>query len=94
MKIPRSIKIGGKKIKVKLVDECDNAGEWDGNLYVISIENLADAPPERMEECLLHEIIEALNQLYELKLAHWKINIIGESLYQILKDNKLEFRKK
>jgi len=96
MKIPRTIKIGGKKIKVRIVDEGvlsdTSAAEWDGNRYIISIVNAPDASPDRMNEAFLHEIVEAINQFYELNLPHWKLNIVGELLYQILKDNKLDFK--
>jgi len=97
MKIPRTLKIGGKKIKVIkrktfVAMDGDNLGEWDGNRYTIMLDAFIDAPPERMEECFLHEIIEAINQMYELKLSHWKITLLSEMLYQIIKINKLDFR--
>jgi hypothetical protein len=96
MKIPRTLKIGAKKMKV-VVTKSDNIldalqiGSWDGNRYIIELDNFSDAPIERLEECFLHEIIEAINGLYEMKLAHWKINAMGEILYQVIKDNKLDF---
>ena len=96
MRIPRTLKIGGKKIKV-VVTKTDNildsdaVGTWDGNRYVIELDKFSHAPIERLEECFLHEILEAINGMYEMKLAHWKINTMGEVLYQIIKDNKLDF---
>lgn len=97
MKIPRILKIGGKKIKVRIQKsdysiEGENIGEWDGNRQTIMLDNLVDAPIERMEECFLHEIIEGINGMYELKLSHWKITVMSEVLFQIIKDNKLDFR--
>jgi len=96
MKIPRTLKIGGKKIKINIVNtkvalKVQSVGEWDAHYYTIELDNLTDAPVERMEECFLHEIMEAIDGFYELKLAHWKINLLGEVLYQIIKDNKLDF---
>ena len=97
MKIPRILKIGGKKIKVRIRKsdypaEGENVGEWDGNRHTIMLDDLVDAPIERMEECFLHEIIESINELYELNLTHWKITVMSEVLFQIIKDNKLDFR--
>lgn len=43
--------------------------------------------PNAIEECLMHEIIEALNHRLEIKLEHPQITQISESLYQVLKDN-------
>jgi len=96
MKIPRTLKIGGKKIRVVVhisndVDDVEDIGEWDGHYYIIQLDKLKNAPIERIEECFLHEIIEAINGLYELNLSHWKINTLSEVLYQIIKDNKLDF---
>lgn len=97
MKIPRSLKIGGKKIRVlsstsESSADVENIGEWDGHYYVISLDKLKGAPIERTDECFLHEIIEAINGMYEMKLTHWKITVLSEVLYQIIKDNKLDFR--
>lgn len=43
----------------------------------------------RQEECLFHEIVEALNYHLELRLEHNKITQLGEGMYQVLKDNGL-----
>ena len=96
VRIPRTLKIGGKKIRV-IVNRSDNifdaqaVGTWDGNRYVIELDKFDEAPIERVEECFLHEIIEAINCMHEMKLAHWKINTMSEILFQIIKDNKLDF---
>ena len=37
---------------------------------------------------LLHEIIEAINFDYELKLEHQKITILESTLYQVIIDNQ------
>ncbi len=94
MKIPKTLKIGGKKIKVKIVKDLsyENAiGIWESEYYTITLEENGIAPIEKLEECFLHEIVEAINGLYELKLSHYKITVISEVLFQILKDNKLDF---
>lgn len=46
-------------------------------------------PTSRQEEGLIHEIVEALNYHFQLKLEHDKLSQIGEGLYQVLKDNGL-----
>ena len=96
MRIPRTLKIGGKKIKVKVTkSDCISdtlaVGTWDGNRYIMEIDRFSEAPEERADECFLHEIIEAINSMHEMKLAHWKINTMSEVLFQIIKDNKLDF---
>lgn len=97
MKIPKTLKIGGKKIKVRVIkkikgNENENViGLWDVETYKITLQKNDTTPIGKVEECFLHEIIEAINGLYELKLPHYKITLLSELLYQILKDNKLDF---
>jgi len=97
MKIPKTLKIGGKKIKMRVIkkidtDENENIiGLWDVEKYIITLQNNDTTPNGKLEECFLHEILEAINGLYELKLPHYKITLISELLYQIIKDNKLDF---
>ena len=95
--LPKTIKLGGKKIKVSLVKKGslgngNNIGEWDPNNFTIEIENVP--PQQRINECFVHEVIEAINSIYELKLRHWKINLLGEMLYQVIKEAKLDFKEK
>lgn len=45
-------------------------------------------PESRQREALLHEIIEALDYHFELKMPHNQIVSLSEGLYQVLKDNK------
>lgn len=50
-----------------------------------------NAPESRQFECLLHEIIEALNYHLELNLKHPQITALGEGLFQVLRDNQIDF---
>lgn len=93
MRIPETLKIGGKEIKVSLakpgaVD--GNVAMWFPDTFEIKIEDLPNAPDQRKEEAFLHETLEAINSIYELNLPHWKITLLSEVFYQIFKDNKLE----
>ena len=97
MKIPKTLKIGGKKIKVRAIKKIKGAenenviGLWDVGNYKITLQKNDIMPDGKLEECFLHEIIEAINGLYELKLSHYKITLMSEVLFQIIKDNKLDF---
>ena len=93
MNIPKYLKIGGKQITVKFVPVGDLGSalaRWEPTTYTIKIENNPKWPREKTEEAFLHEIIEAVDSFYELDLPHIKINLLGEVLYQIFKDNQLE----
>lgn len=91
--VPDRIKIGGLELQVEqvpgLAANRDRFGEFSSMEQKISID--ASLPQSKKEETLLHEIMEALNNCYELELEHEKITILGFALYQVLKDNKLYF---
>ena len=57
------------------------------NMASLEIEICSSYPESRQKEGLIHEVIEALNYHLELKLPHNKISLLGESLYQVLKEN-------
>ena len=84
------IKIGGIYYKViykkDLARDRGHLGECCGNSAEIGLDNNLNKHVE--DKVLLHEIIEAINFEYELKLEHEKISILESSLYQVLIDNK------
>ena len=57
------------------------------NIASLEIEICNSYPESRQKEGLIHDVIEALNYHLELKLPHNKISLLGESLYQVLKEN-------
>lgn len=86
----KSLKIGGNLVKVKI----DNTkfsgapcGQWLSQTNEILINGTYDK--QNQETTLIHEIVEAINYLYELNLEHNKIQILEATLYQVLKDNKM-----
>jgi hypothetical protein len=44
-----------------------------------------------MMDDLLHEVVEAINCLYDLPLNHQTITTLAEALHQVLRDNRLVF---
>ena len=90
MDIPSKIKIGGHEIKIVEIidlDNLDNVGRWVKTKNEIQIEK--NQSQSQKESTLLHEIIEAINDLYELDLNkdYHKITTLETALYQVLKDN-------
>jgi len=93
MKIPKNIKTGGINTTVSIVPPHktnDKTGQFISINRIIYIRN--DADQEVMEECLLHEIIESIDYDNDLGLPHQTISTLSICLYQILKDNNLNFR--
>ena len=94
MHIPKKIKLGGHIIKVKKVnfDEINSPGEFIRYHQVIRLRQDKDIPEDQQEGTFLHEIIEAIVQFNKLDLDHTHLTVLSESLYQVIKDNKIDWR--
>ena len=84
---PKTITIGGKTFDVVLDDSLialnSKAGEFDPHRETITIDS--HLPPTSRTEVLLHESLEAINDIWlDESLAHGDINRLGEALLQLL----------
>jgi len=93
-KLPNNIKILGNTYKViyQSVSKTgnDTFGGHGGMYRTIWINTTLSH--QCQESTILHEIIEAINFHLNLELKHKTINQLEAALYQVLKDNKLEFK--
>lgn len=87
MKLPKLIKIGGQEYSVELVDSLADSGSTTFATQRILINS--NQNNDRQKTALLHEVIETLNELYDLNLNHQTIQTLEAGLYQVIKDNKL-----
>jgi len=96
MKIPSQLKILGRNYKVIEKEEKettnDNMGTCWGKYSLIYINKCAE--PQFKEATLLHEILEAVNQMQDIGLKHSQVKRLETSIYQVLKENDLDFRKR
>ena len=92
MNLPDEIKVGPYSIKVEIVDSLvvdrEHGGEYSPRELKI---NLDSSLRKRHGEILIHEIIEAINDIYNLKINHDDIMVLGVVLYQVLKENEIAF---
>jgi hypothetical protein len=91
IKIPKQVKVGGHTIDVILEDDLElnheAQGLWKNHHDKIVLDSgLADAV---MAETFFHELVEAINSIYDLKLPHVKISVLGAVIHQVLTDNEL-----
>ena len=89
-----NLKIGGRNIKVEYVEGPEHfpSGELGLSFLekgLIKIDKTIEN--DFQKSVLLHEIIEFINDMLELKLEHRTITCLETALYQVLKDNKLRF---
>lgn len=87
----KSINILGHKYEVKTEEHLGRDrsahGMSCGNGCWIVID--PSIPPTMQDSTLVHEIVEQLDFLLELKLEHHQITALCSGLYQVLHDNKL-----
>ena len=90
MNLPDEIKVGPYSIKVEIVDSLavdrEHGGEYSPRELKISLDS---SLRKRHGEILMHEIVEAIDEIYDLNLNHHVISLLGIALYQVLKENKL-----
>lgn len=89
MKIPEKVKIGGYVITVLRKDmeeeERGNLGEYHHFTQEIWLDQ--NLTPQGAEEIFIHEILEAIKDIYLLDYPHEILNINGVALHTIIKDN-------
>ena len=67
--------------------DAEALGSHCGNNTTIKIDT--DLKLQVQQKTLLHEIIEAINFEYSLKLEHDKICVLESALFEVIKNNKL-----
>jgi hypothetical protein len=93
MNLLKSIKIAGKRYKVKSLDfkKRDSTDTNIGGIYylksLIEIDSTIDK--QTQEAAMLHEIIHAICYEYGIKLKECDIHRLESGLLQVIKDNKL-----
>ena len=91
MNIPKSVNVLGRIYKVIIHNEVktgnDHLGTHWGNKTAIYLNK--NQSSQSMDSCFIHEILEAINYLQQLRLKHDQISRIETALYQVLKENKL-----
>lgn len=95
MKIPNKIKILGQEIPVELTHprQIGVKGDYDELYNLIRIRHGKGIPESQQEDTLLHEILEAIKDLTCISIDHATLSVIATVLYQVLRDNNLDFRK-
>lgn len=95
IKIPETVKIGGYIIRIlrKNMDEekRSNMGEYHHFTQEIWLDERLTEQQE--EEIFIHEILEAIKDIYLLKYSHEILNLNGVMLFALIKDNPGIFTK-
>ncbi len=85
--LPSSVSLGGHTIPIGRVDTVP--GDDDEHVFglydekTMSIQIRKDLSPSMAGEVFWHEVVEAINDMYELRLPHPKIQTLGVALHQV-----------
>jgi len=85
MKIPSKIKVGGLTYKIELVDGLADCGSTHFSTQTILISK--NQTEDRKLSAVVHEGIEAINEIADLNLPHQTIQTLEAFAFQIIKDN-------
>jgi len=87
MIIPESVIILGRKFRIELVNGMINDDVYGKCDLVRGVISLAKSQSEySLGSTFLHEIIEAINSMLELKLEHPQISALETGLYATLRE--------
>jgi hypothetical protein len=84
------LKIAGLDYEIKLekyiARDSGALGMHCGNSAIIKVD--ADLRGSVKQKVLLHEVLEAINYEYELKLEHEKLSVLDSALFEIIKNKE------
>lgn len=86
----KSVRVGGRDFKIKLLPSVEvGDGECVGQAFVHrgTVKICKELPADTQASTLLHEILEIINNDFELRLEHQQISTLEASLYGVLRNN-------
>lgn len=100
MKIPSTVKIGAQEFEIVWMDSPDEAEKQLGltKAHLNRMEIAKNADGEKMPEgsivdTFMHEVLHAISITYGLGLRERQVAGLAGGLLQVIRDNKLDFRK-
>ena len=101
MIIPRTVKIGAQRLRVTLMPEVELDGETCmgvskssiGQIEIATTHHGSIVPEDSMADTFLHEVIHVTSNTYGLELSESQVGGLAGGLLQVIRDNKLDFRK-
>ena len=93
MKIPNKLKVGGHEYKVQITktyDEAKGYNNWGRTNHAkLKIYIDSEINQSKKEETFIHELLHTVDHHIGSILKEDQVNRISNSLYQVIKDNKL-----
>lgn len=96
MNIPDKLEVLSHIVKVEFVSAAqhEDAGSYSPYHDMINLHPLAEGLTESSQaETFLHEMIECINTILDLKMNHTQITSVSATLFHIIRNNNIDFRK-
>ena len=92
MHIPKTLRIFGHTLEIKLVSSENQRGKgtYDSWYHIINLnEGLSES---QQAETFLHEIFECIKDEIGLTLSHEELSTLSLCIFTCIRDNNLDFR--
>ena len=98
MNIPSEVAFGGHVAKVRLLPNESMLGKGTGSYDTwskrIALNADPDLPESVQSEAFFHELMEMVKNTLNLTLSHEELTVLSESMFAIIRNNKLDFTDK
>ena len=81
MKVPKNIRVGGINIDIKIKPDLDVSGSYFPSQALIEINK--DLNKTMQYTTFIHEVLEAMNYIYDINLKHHQILQLEAALMDI-----------
>lgn len=93
MVIPDTLNVLGQTVTIRMLSDADMAGNCGlSQAYSNSIKINNSLPADKIGHTLLHELFHQLDDMCKLKMKHDTLDVLSMALYQVLKENNLNFK--
>lgn len=90
MRPPKTLRVAGYVIPVEVVNDPDFTDAYHGEYGTLPrtvIRLSAENEPTRQRETLLHELLHAISDAFELEMSERQVAAMSRGLYGVLVDN-------
>jgi len=84
--LPESLEVCGLPYTVTVQPMLEGAGSCDNARLTLTVDS--DGAPEFQQSTLLHEVLEAINAVHDMGLAHPQIATLEAELFAVLRHNR------
>lgn len=93
MKIPSKLNVLGQEVTVTFKDDAEIEGNCGlSKSFSNSIDINNSLKSDKIGHTFIHELLHQIDDMCQLDIKHKKIDVLAMALYQVFKDNDIEFK--